>query len=140
MGKKPEWRWQLLIGIILVFQSFFKWNAPLGPWEDESFSRGVIALVGIGLIYVAKYRWQFEKTGIIPYLHIYKCKSENISKYSLMESLISIGLIVLLVNLKDDFFVPEPASLIILLYSSLMFLHAIYAWLVNEGPLSDEEE
>ena len=57
-----------------------------------------------------------------------------------MESVIAIGLIVLLVNLKEDFFVPGPASLIILLYSSLMLLHAIYAWLVIEGPLSEEEE
>ena len=60
---------------------------------------------------------------------------------SVVDGLTAIALILLLKNLSENgLFVPVPASLILLLYAMLMFLHAAYAWLVIEGPLRDEEE
>jgi len=141
MAKEPEWRWQLVVGLICVAQSFVEWNTPEGPWQEQSFTRGVIALVGLGFVYVAKYRWQFRKDGLIPYLKIYRCKPQQIAMVSVIDGVAAIALILLLKNLSEnDVFVPVPASLILLLYAMLMFLHAAYAWLVIEGPLRDEEE
>jgi len=141
MAKEPEWRWQLVVGLICVAQSFVEWNTPEGPWQEQSFTRGVIALVGLGFVYVAKYRWQFRKDGLIPYLKIYRCKPQQIAMVSVVDGVAAIALILLLKNLSEnDVFVPVPASLILLLYAMLMFLHAAYAWLVIEGPLRDEEE
>ena len=141
MAKEPEWRWQLVVGLICVAQSFVEWNTPEGPWQEQSFTRGVIALVGLGFVYVAKYRWQFRKDGLIPYLKIYRCKPQQIAMVSVVDWVAAIALILLLKNLSENgVFVPVPASLILLLYAMLMFLHAAYAWLVIEGPLRDEEE
>ncbi|MDC3291007.1 hypothetical protein OAV27_00775 [Euryarchaeota archaeon] len=141
MAKEPEWRWQLVVGLICVAQSFVEWNTPEGPWQEQSFTRGVIALVGLGFVYVAKYRWQFRKDGLIPYLKIYRCKPQQIAMVSVVDGVAAIALILLLKNLSENgVFVPVPASLILLLYAMLMFLHAAYAWLVIEGPLRDEEE
>tara|TARA_B100001750_G_C15303442_1_gene493495 strand:- start:287 stop:712 length:426 start_codon:yes stop_codon:yes gene_type:complete len=141
MAKEPEWRWQLVVGLICVAQSFVEWNTPEGPWQEQSFTRGVIALVGLGFVYVAKYRWQFRKDGLIPYLKIYRCKPQQIAMVSVVDGLAAIALILLLKNISENgVFVPVPASLILLLYAMLMFLHAAYAWLVIEGPLRDEEE
>lgn len=141
MAKEPEWRWQLVVGLICVAQSFVEWNTPEGPWQEQTFTRGVIALVGLGFVYVAKYRWQFRKDGLIPYLKIYRCKPQQIAMVSVVDGVAAITLILLLKTLSENgVFVPVPASLILLLYAMLMFLHAAYAWLVIEGPLRDEEE
>ena len=141
MGGKPEWRWQLGLGLVLVLQSFTEWDAPLGPWQEESFTRGVIGLIGLGFIYIAKYRWQFETIGVIPYLQLYHCEKENIVKSAIFEALLGLLLIFILGYLSNiEIHVPGPAALIILLYSSLMVLHAIYAWLVISGPLTNDEE
>ena len=143
MGEKPEWRWQLGLGLILVLQSFIEWEAPVGPWQEESFTRGVIALIGLGFIYVAKYRWQFETTGVIPYLRLYRCEPKKIVEHASYEAILSLCFVFLLGYLANgEISIPAPAPLLVLLYSSLMFLHAIYAWLVIFGPLknNDEEE
>lgn len=141
MAKEPEWRWQLVVGLICVAQSFVEWNTPEGPWQEQSFTRGVIALVGLGFVYVAKYRWQFRKDGLIPYLKIYRCKPQQIAIVSAVDGVAALALILLLKTLSENgIFVPVPASLILMLYAMLMFLHAAYAWLVIEGPLRDEEE
>ena len=141
MAKEPEWRWQLVVGLICVAQSFVEWNTPEGPWQEQTFTRGVIALVGLGFVYVAKYRWQFREDGLIPYLKIYRCKPQQIAMVSVVDGMAAIALILLLKTLSENgVFVPVPASLILLLYAMLMFLHAAYAWLVIEGPLRDEEE
>jgi len=141
MAKEPEWRWQLAIGLICIAQSFVNWDTPEGPWQAQSFTRGVIALVGLGFVYVAKYRWQFRKNGLIPYLKIYRCEPQQIAMVSTVDGLAAITLILLLKILSENgIFVPVPAPLILLLYAMLMFLHAAYAWLVIKGPLQDEEE
>jgi len=141
MAKEPEWRWQLAIGLICIAQSFVNWDTPEGPWQAQSFTRGVIALVGLGFVYVAKYRWQFRENGLIPYLKIYRCEPQQIARVSTVDGLAAITLILLLKILSENgIFVPVPAPLILLLYAMLMFLHAAYAWLVIKGPLQDEEE
>jgi hypothetical protein len=141
MAKEPEWRWQLAIGLICIAQSFVNWDTPEGPWQAQSFTRGVIALVGLGFVYVAKYRWQFRKNGLIPYLKIYRCEPQQIAMVSTVDGLAAITLILLLKILSENgIFVPVPAPLILLLYAMLMFLHAAYTWLVIKGPLQDEEE
>lgn len=140
MTEQVEWRWQLGLGLICVGQSFISWDTPAGPWESPSFSSGVIALVGLGLLYIAKYRWQFEKNGLIPYLNIYSCEREKIALVSLAEGMAAIVIMQIFNYLPENgFSVPVPAPLILLLYASLMFLHAIYAWLVISGPLSETE-
>ena len=141
MEGKPEWRWQLCIGLILALQSFVEWGAPDGPWDEESFTRGLLSLIGLGFIYVAKFRWQFETNGIIPYLRLYQCENKKVPFYAGIESLMSLFLVFTLKYLAiNEMAIPKPTPLIVLLYSSLMFLHASYAWLVISGPLNDEEE
>lgn len=141
MEDKPEWRAHLVLSLILIGQSFIDWSAPEGPWQAKSFTVGVIAMVGLGFLYSAKYRWQFGRTGVIPYLNNYQCDDNKIAISSLVEAAIAIGFVVVLNSIPDGFVsTPVPAALLILLYASLMMLHALYAWLVCNGPLRDDEE
>ena len=143
MTEEPEWRWQLALGLALVLQSFTNWSAPGGPWNDESFTRGVIALTGLGFLYTAEFRRRFRVAGVIPYLRLHRCEPEQISVRVGTGGALMLALTIVLGRLSlKGVSIPDAASLIALMLALLMFLYAAYAWLVISGPLAefDEEE
>lgn len=140
MGEEVKWHLPLAIGLIFTSQTFLDWGAPEGPWDSSTFSSGVLGLVGLGALYTAKYRIQFQRNGLIPYLNFYRCERGKIPLYILAEGLIILGLMIALNNLNGGFLnVPKPAPLILLLYACLFGLHSLYAWMVIHGPLKESE-
>ena len=54
----------LVVGTLLVAQSFTD-LAPAGPWDSPSFSRGVLGLIGMVLVYLAWFSHTFGMLGVL---------------------------------------------------------------------------
>lgn len=143
MGKHPfeqiDVRFEVIIGLTLVLNTLSFGVGFAGPWEDVDFTRGVLGLVGLTLLYRAWYARTFGFHGLIPALHLWAKPHQSISRILLA------GIAVLMISwlignsmLKSLF--AEPTSLILTVLGMLMLLMAIYARLVFVSGLSDEEE
>ena len=144
--EKPEWKLGLVIGLILLIQTFIKWETGIdlngkdllsGPWDSTSFSRGVLGLFGGLLVYFSWFRWKFETKGIVPIIGRWKNP-----KLGLRRLLIFGVLVVFIGNIVGNsfsHFSPGPAGLLLTLIGLLMCLQAGYIWLITEGPLTEEE-
>ena len=145
-SEKPQWNLFLILGLVLIFQSFIKWKTGIdlngkdllaGPWDSISFSRGVLGLFGGLLVYSAWFRWKFEIKGVVPTLERW-----NNPKIGLRKLLISGVTVIILGNIIGNYFSnisPGPAGLLLTLIGSLMCLQSGYIWLITEGPLGEEE-
>ena len=60
------------LGILLIGSTFITGWAPQGPWDSESFSRGLFGLAGGFLLYLAWYRHTFGVWSVIPALHMWQ--------------------------------------------------------------------
>ncbi len=128
-------RLQALCGIILVSQSMFDWSSPQGPWNDPSFTRGVIALAGCVILYSAGFQQVFGQKGWIPYLRLWRTEPESIAKFTGGAGVITI---LAAIGMGNDSSLPPTFSLISLLFGLLLLLYASYAWLVISGPLRED--
>ena len=135
--KGPPWRELFGMGFLLLILTFFPGWAPAGPWGEQSFTRGLIGLIGGSMVYVAWYRYTFNTTGIIPSVSMWVEPTRSIPRLALLGTILVIGS-----NLIGQYleFVPIPFTLIMTLIGLLMLLLSGYAWLVLEGPLRDCEE
>ena len=124
------------LGLLLIGSTFITGWAPQGPWDSESFSRGLFGLAGGFLIYLAWYRHTFGIWSVIPALHMWQHPHSS----TRILAAIGVGLFFSSYLLGTVESLPEPLSLILLLCALLVLLAAAYAWLVFEGPLGDEEE
>ena len=135
MGEVPEWRLLSVFGIFCLIQTFMDF-APAGPWDSRSFTRGVIGLIGLVSLYVAWFRFTFQKKGLIPTIELLK----NPEKSWIYAIIFGIGcyLFVIMINRMNvaEYF-PETTGMIILLIGSLSILNSIYVWMVISGPLSE---
>jgi hypothetical protein len=138
MQPKQEARIFGIVGLVLVAQTFLDF-APAGPWDSRSFSRGVIGLVGLVLLYISWFRFTFERKGIAPVVTLWK------NPKSTSTNVIVFGLICLvftkfiITSSVGDVF-PQPAGLIITLIGLLAISNGTYVWLISAGPLSTDEE
>tara|TARA_B100001996_G_scaffold183815_1_gene140492 strand:+ start:3242 stop:3661 length:420 start_codon:yes stop_codon:yes gene_type:complete len=125
------------VGLVLVSSTLIEGWAPSGPWGSESFTRGTIGLLGIFMLYFAWFRDTFGFWGTIPILPLWKNPERSI------RILASLGIALIfmarIVGEHSELF-PAPFGLITMLGGLLMIFTAVYAWLVFEGPLGDEEE
>ena len=128
----------LVAGALLILQSFTD-LAPAGPWDSPSFTRGVLGLVGMVLIYLAWFKQTFGIFGVAP----------TVNRWSTPETtwlrVVAFGLGCLVVTRAVRLFdsggvVPEPAGLLITLVGVLAIMNGLYVWAVTNGPLNDEEE
>ena len=129
----PEWKLLLGIGTLLLLQTWFD-IAPAGPWGSERFSNGVIGLTGLGLIYLAWFRFTFKIKGVAPTIDRWKTPKESLPKVALVAFIFCILAWLAGGPLSSSF--PEPAGMIFGLMGSLLLLQIIYVWLVL-GPLAD---
>ena len=71
MEQKTQQQGLLLAGVLLTVQTFTT-LAPSGPWDSPSFSRGVLGLLGLMILYV----WWFKRTfgfyGVAPTVNRWK--------------------------------------------------------------------
>ena len=128
-------RLQALFGIILVSQSMFDWSSPQGPWNDPSFTRGVIALAGCVLLYSAGFQLVFGQKGWIPYLRLWKTAPESIAKFTGGSGVLTIPAAI---GMGSDSTLPPTLSLISPPFGLLLLPYASYAWLVISGPLRED--
>lgn len=124
------------IGVVLVLQSFLD-GGPAGPWNDASFTRGLGALTGGILLYIAWYRCQFKRKGLIPYLHMWKDVRGAVPKLALAGA--GFTIMARVMGTLSPIDIPDPMLMIVLLMGILLLLLSAYAWMVT-GPLGDEEE
>ena len=132
----PEWRAHAGIGIILLLDTLILKLAPTGPWDSESFSLGVIGLMGLTLLYVAWYRLTFQRKGLVPWMDLWKDPERS------SRSVIAVGMAIIAAawlagNVVEET-VPKPAGLILTLVGLLVLLNGIYVYL-SVGALSDTE-
>jgi len=131
----PEWRTFAIIGLILTFNTIYPQISFSGPWDSESFTIGVLGLIGLSLIYISWYRFTFNRKGLIPWMD----NLVNPSKSSKIELLIGFVFIFgawFIGNIMQDIF-PDPTGLILALIGALLILHSTYV-LLSIGPLKDE--
>lgn len=131
--QSPEWKALLGIGMLFVFQTWFD-ITPEGPWGSARFTNGVIGLTGLGLIYLAWFRYTFNIKGILPTIDRWKNPTESLPKVALTAVLTCVLAWLAGGPLNAHF--PEPAGMILGLIGSLILLQSIYVWLTL-GPLAD---
>jgi hypothetical protein len=138
MQPKQEAKYFGVVGLLLVMQTFLDFT-PAGPWDSRSFSRGVIGLFGLILLYLSWFRFTFDRKGIAPVVTLWE------SPTSTSINVIVFGLICLVFtkfvinsSIGDSF--PQPAGLLISLVGLLAIANGSYVWLISAGPLSVDEE
>ncbi len=133
MGRTLEWRGFAIFGVLLVGQSFVDFT-PEGPWDSRSFSRGMLGLVGLLCLYLAWFRWAFDRKGLAPTIDLWTTPEET------WRDVLVFGLGCLLFVKVTTWFeltgwMPEPSGMILTLIGCLIVLNALYVGLVTIGPL-----
>ena len=138
MGRTLEWRWLAVAGVVLIAQTFVDFT-PEGPWNSRSFSRGLVGLTGLICLYVAWFRWAFDRKGVAPTTNLWKTPEDtwmNVLLFGL-SCLLAVKVMVWL-DYTESF--PEPTGMILTLIGSLVILNALYVGLITVGPLASSSE
>ena len=125
------------LGILVILSTLISGWAPTGPWNSESFTRGIFGLVGGLMLYVSWYRHTFGVWGVTPALQMWTQPKSS------TRVLAAVGFAFIFTAIAIGQWVeslPDPMAMLIMLIGLLILLTSGYAWLVFEGPLSDEEE
>ena len=133
---EPPWQGLAIIGTILIVQTFtdFGWK---GPWNDVSFTQGVLGLAGGVLLYLAWFRWHFKINGLIPTLERWKNPKKGMLNLFIFG--ISMAIITWIVGGPYSEIFPRPSGMILGLISLLALLQVCYAWLNFNNYFSEEE-
>ena len=127
----------LAAGCLFLSLSFLDF-LPAGPWLDASFSRGVSGLSGLILIYLYWYEQTFEESGVLPVIAKWK-HPETSWKQVLLVGICFLFSSWLFGNTPAGDSLPVPAPLILALIGLLTCFTGMYAYLVTQGPLKEEE-
>jgi len=99
----------------------------------------MLGLVGLMALYLAWFRWTFDRKGVAPTINLWTAPEET------WRNVLLIGLGCLLfvkattwIDVKD--WMPEPTGMILTLVGSLIVLNALYVGLVTVGPLASSTE
>ena len=125
------------LGILLILSTLVSGWAPEGPWGSESFTRGFFGLAGGIMLYLAWYRHTFGMWGVIPALQMWTQPKSSTRILAALGVAFVFSAQIIGNSLEN---LPDPMAMIIMLSGLLMLLTSLYAWLVFEGPLGDEEE
>ena len=126
---EPQWKPHAVAAGLLILDSLVIGGAPTGPWEDSSFSRGVIGLVGACLAYVAWYRRTFKRKGLVPWIDLWE-KPEESARLVLYASIGFLAIAWVAGNPMQPH-LPDPTGLVLVLVGLLLGLQAIYVYLVT---------
>jgi hypothetical protein len=122
------------ISSLLILNALFIGFAPSGPWDDKSFSRGIIGLVGASMGYVAWYRATFRRSGLIPWLDLWE-EPRRAAKIELGAAILLLACSWVAGNQLQPH-LPDPTGLLISLVAMLMILQSLYV-LLSLGPLKE---
>ena len=132
--KAPDWRTYFFLGAILLINTIFIKFSFSWPWGSESFTLGLIGLIGLTMWYISWYRFTFKRRGLVPWLDLWK-KPKDSSKKLFLFSFFILMMSYLLG--RDQLFFPDPTSLIFSLIALLSFIQATYVFL-SVTILSDD--
>ena len=127
----------LIAGSALVLQSFTS-MAPVGPWDSASFTRGVLGLTGLIMLYIAWFRYTFGIYGVAPTVD--RWRSPQTSWLRVVVFGLACLVMTRAIRLFDsDGVFPDPAGLLLALIGVLSIMNGGYVWLITSGPLLEEE-
>ena len=132
----PEWRVHASIGSILLLNTLTVKLAPAGPWGADSFTLGVIGLIGLVFLYTAWYRLTFKRKGLVPWMDLWENPKDS-SRTVIVAGLAIIASAWLAGNVVEEA-LPKPTGLILTLVGLLTLLNGVYVYL-SVGALSDLE-
>ena len=89
------------------------------------------------MLYLAWYRQTFGVWGVIPALQMWTQPTSSIRILAALGIAFVFTAQIIGNSLEN---LPAPMAMFIMLSGLLMLLTSLYAWLVLEGPLGDEEE
>ena len=130
----PEWRNYFFLGLVLLLNTIFIKISFSWPWDSESFTLGVMGLIGLTMLYISWYRFTFKRRGLVPWMDLWK-NPETSSKKLLLFSIFTLILSCFLG--KNQLFFPDPTSLIFSLIALLTLIQATYVYL-SVTILSDD--
>ena len=130
----PEWRNYFFLGLLLLVNTIFIKISFSWPWDSESFTLGVMGLIGLTMLYISWYRFTFKRRGLVPWMDLWK-NPETSSKKLLLFSIFTLILSYFLG--KNQLFFPDPTSLIFSLIALLTLIQATYVY-VSVTILSDD--
>ena len=130
----PEWRNYFFLGLVLLLNTIFIKISFSWPWDSESFTLGVMGLIGLTMLYISWYRFTFKRRGLVPWMDLWK-NPETSSKKLLLFSIFTLILSYFLG--KNQVFFPDPTSLIFSLIALLTLIQATYVYL-SVTILSDD--
>ena len=130
----PEWRNYFFLGLVLLVNTIFIKISFSWPWDSESFTLGVMGLIGLTMLYISWYRFTFKRRGLVPWMDLWK-NPETSSKKLLLFSIFTLILSYFLG--KNQSFFPDPTSLIFSLIALLTLIQATYVYL-SVTILSDD--
>lgn len=122
----PEWRNYFFLGLLLLVNTIFIKISFSWPWDSESFTLGVMGLIGLTMLYISWYRFTFKRRGLVPWMDLWK-NPETSSKKLLLFSIFTLILSYFLG--KNQLFFPDPTSLIFSLIALLTLIQATYVYL-----------
>lgn len=121
-----------ILGLVIMVDVLVIGWAPEGPWNDDSFSLGVLGMIGVFALYLSWYRWKFKRKGVVPWLRLWKDVRGSGTKVAI------VGVVVMLAtwSLYASSSFPPAGGLILNLIGALMILQGTYA-ILSSGYLSD---
>lgn len=130
----PKWRNYFFLGLVLLVNTIFIKISFSWPWDSESFTLGVMGLIGLTMLYISWYRFTFKRRGLVPWMDLWKNPATSSKKLFLF----SIFTLILSYFLgKNQLFFPDPTSLILSLIALLTLIQATYVYL-SVTILSDD--
>ena len=132
MEEDTAWVGMGIFGLVIMIDVLIIGWAPNGPWNDDSFSLGVLGMIGIASLYLSWYRWRFKQKGVVPWLRLWKDVRSGGMKVAIVGLMLMLGTWFLYAS--GPF--PPAGGLILNLIGALMMLQGTYA-ILSSGYLSD---
>tara|TARA_B100000941_G_C28392374_1_gene493447 strand:- start:425 stop:826 length:402 start_codon:yes stop_codon:yes gene_type:complete len=132
MKEDPGWEGLCIFGLVIMTNVLVVGWAPGGPWNDDSFSLGVLGIVGIATLYLSWYRWKFKQKGVVPWLRLWKDSRTGGMKVTI----VGVAVMFATWSLYASSPFPPAGGLILNLIGALMILQGTYA-ILSSGYLSE---
>ena len=132
MEEDAAWVGMGIFGLVIMIDVLIIGWAPNGPWNDDSFSLGVLGMIGVASLYLSWYRWRFKQKGVVPWLRLWKDIRSGGMKVAIVGLVVMLGTWFLYAS--GPF--PPAGGLILNLIGALMVLQGTYA-ILSSGYLSE---
>tara|TARA_Y100001934_G_scaffold276835_1_gene374250 strand:+ start:3692 stop:4105 length:414 start_codon:yes stop_codon:yes gene_type:complete len=134
-NQDPEWIPLAVLSFVLILNSLFLGIAPAGPWGDTGFSLGIIGISGLAVGYVAWYRYNFKRRGLIPWVDLWEDPARS-ARLEMVLAFVVLSMSWTAGNILQSH-LPDPTGLLLSLIGLLLLIQSAYVMLVL-GPLKED--